>query len=64
MPSKKVATDRQIAALKRAERPYEVGILGHTPKEGAAVTSVYDRHSYIPEKRETLVKWESHLRGL
>ena len=39
-------------------------LLGHTPKEGAAATSVYDRHSYIPEKREALVKWESHLREL
>jgi integrase len=39
-------------------------LLGHTPKEGAAVTSVYDRHSYIPEKRDALEKWERHLQLL
>jgi integrase len=39
-------------------------LLGHTPKEGAAVTSVYDRHSYIPEKRQALEKWEAHLQQL
>lgn len=38
-------------------------ILGHTPKEGAAVTAVYDRHTYIPEKRCALVKWSEHLTG-
>lgn len=39
-------------------------LLGHTPREGAAVTSVYDRHSYIPEKRSALEKWEGHLQRL
>jgi integrase len=39
-------------------------LLGHTPREGAAVTSVYDRHSYIPEKRKALELWCGHLRGL
>jgi integrase len=39
-------------------------LLGHTPKEGAAVTSIYDRHSYLPEKREALEKWERHLQLL
>lgn len=38
-------------------------ILGHTPKDGAAVTAVYDRHTYIPEKREALLKWADHLTG-
>lgn len=39
-------------------------LLGHTAREGAAVTSVYDRHSYIPEKRAALEKWERHLQLL
>lgn len=36
-------------------------VLGHTPNEGAAVTGVYDRHTYVPEKREALLKWAGHL---
>lgn len=36
-------------------------ILGHTPQGGAAVTSVYDRHTYVPEKREALQQWADHL---
>jgi integrase len=36
-------------------------LLGHTVKEGAAVTSVYDRYSYLPEKRAALEAWETHL---
>ena len=39
-------------------------LLGHTAKEGAAVTSVYDRHTYLPEKRAALEKWSSHLVNL
>ncbi|QYF87064.1 site-specific integrase [Brevundimonas sp. PAMC22021] len=39
-------------------------LLGHTAREGAAVTSVYDRHSYIPEKRAALVQWANHLSSL
>ena len=39
-------------------------LLGHTAKEGAAVTSIYDRHSYIPEKRAALDLWARHLQGL
>lgn len=38
-------------------------VLGHTPKDGAAVTAVYDRYTYVPEKREALVKWAEHLTG-
>ncbi|MNQ32724.1 Prophage CP4-57 integrase [compost metagenome] len=38
-------------------------ILGHTPKEGAAVTGVYDRHTYVPEKRKALEVWAAHLCG-
>jgi len=36
-------------------------VLGHTPNEGAAVTSVYDRHTYVPEKRSALQTWAEHL---
>ena len=39
-------------------------LLGHTAQEGAAVTSVYDRYTYIPEKRHALAQWSSHLVGL
>lgn len=39
-------------------------ILGHTPKEGAAVTAVYDRYTYVPEKRDALQKWADHLTGV
>jgi integrase len=39
-------------------------ILGHTAKEGASVTGVYDRHSYIPEKRAALEKWADHLSAI
>lgn len=38
-------------------------VLGHTPKEGAAVTGVYDRHTYVPEKRKALGVWANHLCG-
>lgn len=38
-------------------------VLGHTPKDGAAVTAVYDRYTYVPEKRDALVKWAEHLTG-
>ncbi len=38
-------------------------VLGHTPNEGAAVTGVYDRHTYIPEKRAALETWARHLTG-
>lgn len=39
-------------------------VLGHTPKDGAAVTSVYDRYTYVPEKRDALAKWAGHLTGV
>jgi hypothetical protein len=39
-------------------------LLGHTPKDGAAVTSVYDRHTYLPEKKAALEKWAKHVAGL
>lgn len=39
-------------------------LLGHTLKEGAAVTSVYDRYTYLPEKQAALEAWERHLARL
>lgn len=39
-------------------------VLGHTPKDGAAVTAVYDRYTYVREKREALLKWAGHLTGV
>lgn len=39
-------------------------VLGHTPKDGAAVTAVYDRYTYLPEKRDALAKWANHLTGV
>lgn len=39
-------------------------LLGHTAKEGAWVTGIYDRHSYLPEKRAALDLWARHLEGL
>lgn len=39
-------------------------VLGHTAHEGAAVTAVYDRNEYLPEKREALDAWGRHLEGL
>lgn len=38
-------------------------VLGHTPREGAAVTAVYDRYTYTAEKRDALRKWAEHLTG-
>ncbi|MBX9575629.1 MAG: integrase arm-type DNA-binding domain-containing protein [Caulobacteraceae bacterium] len=39
-------------------------LLGHTIREGAAATSIYDRHSYLPEKHEALKIWGRHLEAL
>ncbi len=39
-------------------------LLGHTIKEGAAATSVYDRYSYLPEKHRALEIWGDYLVGL
>ncbi|MFJ6024349.1 tyrosine-type recombinase/integrase [Brevundimonas sp. NPDC092305] len=38
-------------------------VLGHTPNDGAAVTAVYDRHTYLPEKLAALTAWANHLTG-
>lgn len=39
-------------------------VLGHEAQEGARVTSLYDRYSYLPEKREALEVWARHVNGL
>lgn len=39
-------------------------LLGHTVRDGAAVTGVYDRYSYMAEKRAALQTWASHLANL
>lgn len=36
-------------------------LLGHTIREGVAATSVYARHSYLPEKHEALQIWGRRL---
>lgn len=38
-------------------------VLGHTPSDGAAVTGVYDRHTYVPEKQRALELWAGHVCG-
>lgn len=43
-------------------RRFIVGkVLSHDPKEGAAVTAVYDRNEYLPDKRVALAAWASHV---
>ncbi|WP_309646017.1 integrase arm-type DNA-binding domain-containing protein [Phenylobacterium sp.] len=46
-------------------RRFVVGkVLGHTVQDGAAVTAVYDRNEYLPEKRQALEAWGRHVEGL
>lgn len=46
-------------------RRFIVGkVLGHTAHEGAAVTAVYDRNEYLPEKRAALDAWGRHIEEL
>lgn len=51
-----------MVARYRVSRLLAGFVLGHTAREGAAVTSVYDLHSYIPEKRAALDHWAGHPR--
>jgi integrase len=39
-------------------------VLGHLVHEGAAVTSVYNRHDHVPEKKRALDAWAGHIIGL
>ena len=40
-------------------------VLAHTADDGAsAITAVYDRNDYLPEKRSALAAWGTHLSGL
>lgn len=45
-------------------RRFVIGkVLGHTAHEGAAVTAVYDRNEYLPEKRQALEAWGRFVAG-
>src|SRR5712691_36484 len=39
-------------------------LLNHTSGSFAGIVSVYQRHSYLPEMREAVQKWEEHLQAL
>jgi len=39
-------------------------VLGHAGRDGAAVTAVYDRNDYLPQKRAALEAWAGHILGL
>ena len=39
-------------------------VLNHTGGEISGVTAVYNRHSYLPEKRHALEAWAAHVMGL
>nr|WP_272886773.1 site-specific integrase [Phenylobacterium aquaticum] len=46
-------------------RRFIVGkVLGHTSNDGPAVTSIYDRNEYLPDKRLALEAWGRHVAGL
>jgi integrase len=36
-------------------------ILGHAPPRSDVTASVYDQHTYMPEMRQALERWEEHL---
>jgi integrase len=39
-------------------------VLGHSGRDGAAVTAIYDRNEYLPQKRAALEAWAGHLLSL
>lgn len=39
-------------------------VLGHAGRDGAAVTAIYDRNEYLPQKRAALEAWAGHLLSL
>jgi integrase len=39
-------------------------VLGHTGRDGAAVTAIYDRNEYLPQKRAALEAWAGHILSL
>lgn len=46
-------------------RRFMVGkVLGHTSNDGAAVTAIYDRNDYLPEKRQVLSAWGLYIESL
>jgi integrase len=39
-------------------------VLNHSKGEVSGVAAVYNRHGYLPEKRQALETWATHLRGV
>jgi len=39
-------------------------LLNHTSGSFAGIVSVYQRHSYLPEMRDAVQRWEEHLQAL
>lgn len=58
---------RRTAATILASEAFGVGrsvisaLLSHTPSEGAAITSVYIHHDYLPEQRAALEAWGAYM---
>ena len=38
--------------------------INHVSGVQAGITTTYDRHTYLPEMREAVAKWEKHLQGI
>ncbi len=57
---------RRTAATNMARLGIGVGIIGRVLNyaSGRGVTGIYDRHSYLPEKRRALVAWAGRLGAL
>jgi integrase len=58
---------RSVASgLARLGTPVNVieSILAHRGGAVSGVAAVYNRHSYLPEKRRALEAWASHVTGL
>jgi integrase len=51
-------TAASFMAKLRIPRLHIAKVLNHSTGD---ITSVYDRHDYLPEKREALEKWAAHL---
>ncbi|MFQ5974089.1 MAG: tyrosine-type recombinase/integrase, partial [Alphaproteobacteria bacterium] len=39
-------------------------VLNHAPRGIMGVTSIYNRHEYLDEKRDALDRWAQHLRDV
>lgn len=54
-----------LTGERHSIRRFVVGmLLGHTAQDGPAVTAVYDRNEYLPEKRYALDAWARHVTEL